>query len=161
MPLVFGLGAPLVALVGTNIGAGQRARALRIALIGGGVAFVLTEAVGLAAAIWPAAWLGLFGHDPHMLETGTAYLRVVGPAYGFFGLGLSLYFASQGAGRLFWPLFAGLLRLIIAIGGGWIALRATGSLEWMFVALSAALVAYGVMLSAAVASGAWFRLGWR
>jgi hypothetical protein len=96
-----------------------------------------------------------------MLETGTAYLRMVGPAYGFFGLGLSLYFASQGAGRLFWPLFAGLLRLIIAIGGGWIALRATGSLEWMFVALSAALVAYGVMLSAAVASGAWFRLGRR
>ena len=161
VPLVFGLGAPLVALVGTNIGAGQRTRALRIALIGGGVAFVLTEAVGLAAAIWPTAWLGLFGHDPHMLATGTAYLRVVGPAYGFFGLGLSLYFASQGAGRLFWPLFAGLLRLIIAIGGGWIALRATGSLEWMFVALSAALVAYGVMLSAAVASGAWFRLGWR
>jgi hypothetical protein len=31
----------------------------------------------------------------------------------------------------------------------------------MFVALSAALVAYGVMLSAAVASGAWFRFGWR
>ena len=28
VPLVFGLGAPLVALVGTNIGAGQRARAL-------------------------------------------------------------------------------------------------------------------------------------
>ena len=161
VPLVFGLGAPLVALVGTNIGAGQRTRALRIALIGGGAAFVLTEALGVAAAIWPTAWLGLFGHDPHMLATGTAYLRVVGPAYGFFGLGLSLYFASQGAGRLFWPLFAGLLRLIIAIGGGWIVLRATGSLEWMFAALSAALVAYGVMLSAAVASGAWFRLGWR
>ena len=35
IPLVFGLGAPLVALVGTNIGAGQRERALRIALIGG------------------------------------------------------------------------------------------------------------------------------
>ena len=32
IPLVFGLGAPLVALVGTNIGAGQRERALRIAL---------------------------------------------------------------------------------------------------------------------------------
>ena len=40
-----------------------------------------------------------------MIKVGIAYLRVVGPAYGFFGLGLSLYFASQGAGRLFWPLF--------------------------------------------------------
>ena len=64
IPLVFGLGAPLVALVGTNIGAGQRDRALRVALTGGAIAFVLTEAVGLAAAIWPAAWLGLFSDDP-------------------------------------------------------------------------------------------------
>ena len=161
VPLVFGLGAPLVALVGTNIGAGHRPRALRIALIGGALAFALTEAVGLAAAVWPAAWLGLFGHDAAMLETGTAYLRAVGPVYGFFGLGLSLYFASQGAGRLFWPLFAGLLRLVIAIGGGWLALRATGSLGWMFVALSVALVVYGTTIAAAVASGSWFRVGWR
>jgi putative MATE family efflux protein len=157
VPLVFGLGAPMVALVGTNIGAGQRARALRIALTGGALAFVLTEAVGVTAAIWPTAWLGLFGHDPNMLATGTAYLRSVGPAYGFFGLGLSLYFASQGAGRLFWPLFAGLLRMLIAIGGGWIALRMTGSLAWLFAALSAALLVYGLTLSAAIASGAWFR----
>jgi Na+-driven multidrug efflux pump len=113
--------------------------------------------VGVTAAIWPGAWLGLFGHDPSMLATGTAYLRTVGPAYGFFGLGLSLYFASQGAGRLFWPLFAGLLRLLIAIGGGWIALRMTGSLFGVFAALSAALVVYGLTLSSAIASGAWFR----
>jgi putative MATE family efflux protein len=157
VPLVFGLGAPLVALVGTNIGAGQRARALRIALTGGALAFFLTEAVGVAAAIWPTAWLGLFGHDPKMLETGTAYLRMVGPAYGFFGLGLSLYFASQGAGHLFWPLLAGMLRMVIAVGGGWLVLRATGSPAGLFLALSAALVVYGATLSAAVASGAWFR----
>ncbi len=69
--------------------------ALRVALIGGGMVFVMTETVGLAAAIWPTAWLGLFGGDPQMLDTGSAYLRMVAPAYGFFGLGLSLYFASQ------------------------------------------------------------------
>jgi Na+-driven multidrug efflux pump len=154
---VFGLGAPLVALVGTNIGAGQRARALRIALTGAALGFVVTEAIGLAAAIWPHAWLGLFGHDPRMVETGTAYLCGVGPTYGFFGLGLSLYFASQGAGRLFWPLFAGLLRMLIAVGGGWAVLRATGSLGWLFAALGAALVVYGATLAAAVGSGAWFR----
>ncbi|MFZ4407249.1 MAG: MATE family efflux transporter [Paracraurococcus sp.] len=157
IPLVFGLGAPMVALVGTNIGAGQGARALRIALTGGGIAFVLTEAVGLAAAIWPEAWLGLFGDDPAMLETGAAYLRIVGPAYGFFGLGLSLYFASQGAGRLLWPLLAGLLRLIIAVAGGYAALVLTGSLTWVFAALAVALVAYGVVIVSVIASGVWFR----
>lgn len=156
VPLVFGLGAPLVALVGTNVGAGQRARALRIAWTGGAVAFVLTEAVGVAAALFPQAWLGLFGHDPAMLASGSAYLRLVGPFYGFFGLGLALYFASQGAGRLLWPLLAGLLRVLLAVGGGWLALRFTGSLVGLFAALAVGLVTYGLTVAAAVAGGAWF-----
>lgn len=157
IPLVFGLGAPLVALVGTNVGAGQRDRALRIALIGGAMAFAMTEAIGIAAAIWPHAWLGLFSSDPRMVETGAAYLRLVGPTYGFFGLGLALYFASQGAGRLFWPLAAGTLRVAIALGAGWIALKLTGSLDWLFGALALGLVVYGIVLTTAVASGRWFR----
>jgi Na+-driven multidrug efflux pump len=156
IPLVFGLGAPLVALVGTNIGAGQQARALRIALTGGAIAFALTEAIGLAAATWPQAWLGLFGQDPQMIETGSAYLRIVGPTYGFFGLGLSLYFASQGAGRMYWPLLSGFFRLLVAVGGGWLLLRATGSLNGLFAGLALALVVYGVSLAGAVRSGAWF-----
>jgi len=156
IPLVFGLGAPLVALVGTNIGAGQRARALRIALVGGAVAFLLTEAVGLTAAIWPRAWLGLFGDDASMLETGATYLRIVGPTYGFFGLGLSLYFASQGAGRLLWPILTGFVRLLVAIGGGWVVLQITGSLLWLFAALTLGLIVYGTTLTAAIASGVWF-----
>ncbi len=158
VPLVFGLGAPLVALVGTNIGAGQKERALRIALTGGVIAFALSEAIGLAAAIWPTVWLGLFDDHPRMLAAGAAYLRHVGPAFGFFGLGLSLYFASQGAGRLLWPLSAGLVRLVIAVGGGWLAFWLVGTVDAIFAALAAALVTYGVMLSAAVASGVWF---WR
>ena len=157
VPLVFGFGAPLVALVGTNIGAGQTRRALRVAFVGGAIAFAVTEAIGLAAAIWPAAWLGLFGADPRMLATGSAYLRSVGPAYGFFGLGLALYFASQGAGRLFWPACAGLLRMIVAVGGGWLMLRLTGSLGWMFAALALGLGLYGLIMAVSIGSGAWFK----
>ena len=157
VPLVFGLGAPLVALVGTNIGAGQRQRALRIALVGGAVAFAITEAIGIAAAVWPQAWIGLFSTDPQVLDTGSAYLRIVGPTYGFFGLALALYFASQGAGRLFWPLSAGFLRMLVAIGGGWLALYVTGSLTFLFAALALGLVLHGLTLLAAIGSGAWFR----
>jgi putative MATE family efflux protein len=157
VPVVFGLGAPLVSLVGANIGAGQPQRALRIALTGGALAFALSEMIGLAAAIWPEQWLTLFSVEPSMIKVGSAYLRIVGPAYGFFGLGLSLYFASQGAGRLFWPLFYGLVRVFIAIVGGWAALRLTGSLDWMFAALALGLIVYGVAVAAAIRSGAWFR----
>ncbi|MGZ3554027.1 MAG: hypothetical protein ACXWNK_18560, partial [Vulcanimicrobiaceae bacterium] len=51
-------------LVGTNIGAGQKQRALRIALAGGAIAFAISEALGLIAAFWPQAWLALFSPDP-------------------------------------------------------------------------------------------------
>jgi putative MATE family efflux protein len=153
--VVFGLGAPLVALVGTNIGAGQSQRALRIALIGGGIAFAITETIGVAAALWPDAWLSLFSSDPHVVETGSTYLRIVGPFYGFFGLGLGLYFASQGAGRLFWPLTAGFIRMAVAIGVGWAAMRATGSLSWLFAALGFSLLVYGLTILAAILRGAW------
>jgi Na+-driven multidrug efflux pump len=156
VPIIFGLGAPLVALVGTNIGAGQKQRAVHIALIGGAMAFMISEMFGIVAAVWPYAWLSLFSPEPRVIETGSAYLRIVGPTYGFFGLGMALYFASQGAARLFWPLVTGFLRVIIAIGAGWLALHLTGSLNWLFVALALGLIVYGVVLTAAITSGTWF-----
>lgn len=159
VPLVFGLGAPLVALVGTNVGAGNHQRALRIAVIGGALAFAMTESIGLAAAIWPQAWLALFSAEPAMIDAGSAYLRIAGPFYGFFGMGLALYFASQGAGRLLWPLCSGFLRLLVAMGGGWLALRLTGSLDWLYAACALGLVAYGATLAVAIRAGAWFGRG--
>ncbi len=155
IPLVFGLGAPLVAMVGTNIGAGQRVRALRIAFVGAAIAFTITEAIGIAVALWPTAWPALFSSDPRVIEAGGRYLRMVGPAYGFFGLGLALYFASQGAGRLFWPLLAGFLRMLVAIGGGWLALHLTGSLTWLFATIALGLVLQGMTVVIAILAGAW------
>jgi Na+-driven multidrug efflux pump len=161
IPLVFGLGAPLVAMVGTNIGAGARERALRTAWVGAAIAAGLCEAIGLGAATFPKAWLGLFDTDPAMLDVGIRYLQTVGPAYGLFGLGMALYFASQGAGRLLWPLLANLTRLIIAACGGWLALRWSGNLYEVFVVQAAALATFGLIVAAAVAGGAWFgRLSW-
>jgi putative MATE family efflux protein len=157
IPLSFGFGAPLTALVGTNIGAGLRERALRAAWIGGWICFAITETIGVAAALFPAAWLTLFDHDPAMIAAGTPYLRIVGPFYGFFGLGMGLYFASQGAGALKWPLLAGVARLIIAVGGGYVLLRFTGNLNYIYAALAAGLATLGVMIALAVAGGAWFR----
>lgn len=156
VPLVFGLGAPLVAMVGTCIGAGRRERALRAAGIGAALAFGMTEAIGLWAAAFPQAWLGLFSSDPRLIEAGSLYLRTVGPFYGFFGLGLVLYFASQGAGRLKWPVIGNLLRLAVAALGGWLALRLGAGLWAVFAAQALALLVYGLTNAGAIAAGAWF-----
>jgi putative MATE family efflux protein len=155
VPLVFGLGGPLVAMVGTNIGAQQPERALRVAWIGAGIAAGLCETIGLGAAIAPRAWLSLFGTAPEMIDAGSRYLQVVGPAYGLFGFGMALYFASQGAGRLLWPLLANVTRLVIAGAGGYLALRLTGSLTGVFAALAVALCAFGLINAAAIAGGSW------
>ena len=162
VPLVFGLGSPLVAMVGTCIGAGKRERALRATWIGAALSFAMAEAIGLWAAFFPHAWLTLFNADPAMLEAGTLYLRAVGPVYGFFGLGLVLYFASQGAGRLLWPVIGNVVRLAVAALGGWLVLHWWGGgLTAIFVTQGVALVLYGLVNAWAIAGGAWFgRVGW-
>jgi putative MATE family efflux protein len=153
IPLVFGLGGPMVAMVGASMGAGLHERAVRIALTGGAIAFALTEAIGLCAAAFPYAWLSLFDNDPGMLETGALYLRTVGPVYGFFGMGLALYFASQGAGRLLWPVMSSLVRLVLAGFGGIVAIRLGGGLASVFIAQAVALVVYGSINVMAIVRG--------
>jgi putative MATE family efflux protein len=159
IPIVFGLGSALVTMVGTSVGAGDRARAVRVAWTGTAMAAGVTSTIGILAALLPHAWLGLFTTDPDVLAAGSRYLRTVGPFYGFFGAGLALYFASQGAGRLFWPLLASFARLVIAGVGGWLVTGWLGSgLTALFAAMAVALMTFGMMNIAAVRLGAW-RIG--
>jgi Na+-driven multidrug efflux pump len=156
IPLVFGLGSPLVAIVGTSIGAGLRERALAATWIAAAMAFAMTEVIGVVAALWPNAWLSLFTSDYAMRQAGAQYLHAVGPVYGFFGVGLVLYFASQGAGRVSWPVFGNVVRLAVAAAGGALALRWGHGLMPIFIAQGVALVIYALINMAAVAGGAWF-----
>src|SRR5260221_4431325 len=113
----FGIGAPLTTMVGTNIGARQHARAQRLAWIGALMAGAITALIGAVVAIWPDLWLGPFTSDPGALASGRIYLSIVGPVYGFFGLAMALYFASQGTGEMVWPVVDTLGRLTIAVFG--------------------------------------------
>ena len=110
VPISFGVGAALTALVGTNIGAGQYSRARRMAWSGALMAGGIAAVIGLVVAIRPDLWLGLFTHDPAALASGRTYLSIVGPVYGFFGVAMALYFASQGTGEMMWPVVANLSR---------------------------------------------------
>jgi Na+-driven multidrug efflux pump len=156
IPLVFGFGSALVTMVGTNIGAGRLARARRVAWVGAGLAAAVTGSIGLFGACFPHLWLGLFSTNPDVLAIGTTYLKIVGPTYGCFGLGLALYFASQGTGRLLWPLLAGGVRLAIAAGGGYIALRwYGGGLPTLFAAIAVALTVYAMVGARSMQADVW------
>jgi Na+-driven multidrug efflux pump len=147
-------------MVGTSVGAGNFARAERVAWVGAGIAAGVTGAIGLLAALFPYAWLGLFTGDADVLATGARYLGIVGPFYGFFGAGLALYFASQGAGRLLWPLLAGFARLFIAAGGGWLVVHSfDAGLSGLFAVMAFALVVLGLTVAVAIRAGAWRRVG--
>jgi Na+-driven multidrug efflux pump len=158
IPLLFGLGTAVVIMVGINVGAGQMARARRIAWTGAAIAVGFTGSLGLFVAIFPQAWLGLFSDEPAVLAVGTLYLQTVGPAYGAIGLGLMLYFASQGAERVLWPVLAGTARMMVAALGGWLAVAWLGAdLSLLFQIVAGAALLFGGITSATMLAGAWGR----
>jgi putative MATE family efflux protein len=146
IPLLFALGTASVTMVGTNVGAGRESRARRIAWAAAAISAGAAGAIGLAAAMLPEAWIGLFSRDPEVLRVGAAYLHRVAPFYAFTGLGLALYFASQGAGRMLWPFSAGVARMtLVAAGAAWWIAQPGGSLEGIFWIVAASQVAFGAI----------------
>lgn len=156
VPIAFGFGSALTAMVATNLGAHQSGRAKHVTWAGAGLVCAVTSAIGVAAAVWPQGWMALFSNDPALLATGSAYLRIVGICYGFFGLGLALFFASQGAGRLAWPLAASTARLLVVAIGGWLVVHAaSGPAEALYAVIAASLVVMGVTLALATHLSDW------
>ncbi len=146
IPLVFGIGAALPALVGVNMGAGQRRRAVHIAWVGGGAAACLTGSVGIVLAIFPGLLLNLFSTDDLVWQAGRQYLVIVGPVFAFQGLGFALYFAAQGGGNVGLPVTATFLRCVIAVGAGYIGVHFMGyGLDYLFGCLAVAMAVYGLV----------------
>jgi putative MATE family efflux protein len=151
IPLLFGIGTATLTMVGVNIGAGQMARARKIGWTGGVLGLLLTGTIGLAVALFPTAWLHLFTHDGDAVRDGTTYLRIVASAYGAFGFGFVVSFATQGAGRAMWPLAASLARTTVAAGGGWIAVTIFGAgMAGLAAMVLAATLAYAAICGTAM-----------
>jgi putative MATE family efflux protein len=156
IPLLFGFGTAIVTMVAANVGAGQIRRARRIAWIAAAIGAGVTELIGLAAAFFPGGWIGIFSDEPVVFATGAQYLRLVAPTYGFFGLGMMLYFASQGANRVLWPVLGGTARLIVAGFVGWAIVAWLGQgIVSLFGIAAAAFVLYGVTCAVAVLVNPW------
>jgi putative MATE family efflux protein len=151
IPLVFAVGQALVVLVGTNIGAGNAARAKRIAWTGAGVAASICLLIGWTFALFPLGWVGLFSSDPAVLDAGTRYLHIVAPFYPLLGVQVALYFASQGAGHMLRPVLAATARLFIVLVGG----AASVSLGAIFGVIALGIASAAALMIWFVARTAW------
>lgn len=144
VPIAFAIGVSCIPLVGMAIGAGQVVRARRVAWTGAVLAGLLLGALGVLVALAPQLWTGLFTKSPAVLEAAHNYLRWVGPTFGPFGVGLCLYFASQGSGKVLGPVLAGTGRLAVVAIGGWL-LMSQGAEAWtMYALIALGLLVYGL-----------------
>jgi putative MATE family efflux protein len=144
VPIAFAVGVASVPLVGMAIGAGQVARARRAAWTAALLATAILGGLGLVVTLVPDLWTRLFTQDAAVIAAAASYFQWAGPVYGLFGLGLSLYFSSLGAGHALGPVLAGTLRLAMVAGGG-VLLALWQTPTWsIFALLAAGMAAYGV-----------------
>ena len=136
IPIAFSVGVACVPMVGTAIGAGDVDRARRIAWTAGGLAAAALGLLGVLMVLLPGLWVDMFTDDTAVAGVGYTYLRIAGLTYPVFGLGLCLYFASQGAGRVGGAIAAQGLRLVVVVLGGWMLIAMATPL-WTVFALSA------------------------
>jgi len=156
IPLIFGIGTAMTSIVGANIGALNIDRAEKVGILGGSTAGFVSILIGLTLAVFPEAWIQFFTDDIKAFEVTKKYIQIVGPFYIFQGIGLSLYFASQGANAMKWPTIATIARFIIACAGGgvsvyWLEL----GIESIFISSSAAMAIFGLMIFISIKKGAW------
>ena len=156
IPLVFGIGTAMTTMVGTNMGAKNIHRAERIGWLGGSLAGFFSGIIGLLLAISADYWINFFTTDESAYEATKAYIQIVGLCFTFQGFGLSLYFASQGANAMKWPMIATGSRFILASLGGWLAVNYFSlGLNGVFYSAALAMTLYGLILVISLKLGAW------
>ncbi|OJU34208.1 MAG: hypothetical protein BGN99_22900 [Alphaproteobacteria bacterium 65-37] len=156
VPLAFGIGSGLTTLVGVAAGANDWRRAVRAAWTGSLVAGLGIGVFGWIVAVLPEGWARLFTSDPQVVAATVAYVTHVAPFYCLFGVGMTLSFASQGAGRMTAPFFAGIARLCIATVGGWFAIESLGwGLQGVFIAIAVGMITFGSLIAGPLLVHPW------
>jgi putative MATE family efflux protein len=144
IPIAFSVGVACVPMVGTAIGAGDVDRARHIAWTAGGLSALVLGVLGLLVAFMPGLWVDMFSDVPAVTEAAYGYLRIAGLTYAFFGLGLCLYFASQGAGRVGGAITAQGLRLAVVVLGGWALIEFSAPLWSVYMLSAVAMLPMGL-----------------
>ena len=104
IPIMFGIGSSLTALVGRAAGGRNWTTARRTAWLGAALALSIALPVGVFTFFFPHVIADALARDAAVAAIATRGLVYLGPALAGFGLGISLYFASMGADRMNGPI---------------------------------------------------------
>ena len=154
-PISFAFGVASVPMVGMAVGAGMVVRARRVAWTAGAASALVVGLIGLIVAVEPVLWVSMFTSDPGVTAAAYSYFAWAGPAFGFFGLGTCLYFASQGAAKVGGPVLAGTGRLLLVAVGGWWLVSINAPAWTLFALVGAAMVLFGLGVAASVWLTRW------
>jgi Na+-driven multidrug efflux pump len=156
IPIVFSIGTAMTTMVGTNIGANNVTRAEQIGMVGAASSGLLSGLIGLILALTPDFWISFFTSDQEVLSVTKIYIQILGVCYLFQGVGLSLYFASQGANSMKWPIVITATRFIVFTVAALLSVYyfATGVVG-IFYSSAGAMILFGILMFIAVKKGAW------
>ncbi len=155
IPVAFSIGIGALPMVGAAIGAGDVARARRVAWMAATLGAAALALIALIVIVSPDLWAKLLVSDGAVLDAARTYLRIGTVGFPFLGVSLCLYFASQGAGKIIGPVLAQTLRLGTTICGG-LALTPYDAPVWtLYVLSAAAMAAQGLATAASVRWTNW------
>ena len=156
IPIIFGIGGALIAIVGANVGAKKFSRAISMTWKGTFFSVFIVGFIGLFFSVYPDLWTAFFTDNAEIKETSKLYLKVVAPFYAFFALGLGLYFTCQAFNTLFLPVIGTFIRMVFVISVTMVLFNLNiSSPYYIFMTMSSGLVIYGLFISLSLQFGPW------
>jgi putative MATE family efflux protein len=155
IPLAFGVGGVLTSCVGTNFGASQFYRARKSAWFGATFIATIAAIAGITFSIFPSLWLDFYTTDLNAYLIGALYLSIVAPFFPLFAFGKTLYFASQGTGKMLVPISGAITRLSIVTVFGFICVYLELEIKYLFFVIGIAMSSVGFILSLNMFGRVW------
>lgn len=104
-----GLSNAAATMVGQNLGAGKPDRASASVWKAAWFNAAFYFLVGLVLSVFSNRIIGIFTHEPEIIRYGTSALHIIAYGFAFYGLGMVLETAFNGAGDTWTPTYLNLL----------------------------------------------------
>lgn len=149
-----GFGAAAAAIVGQNLGAGQRQRAAHAGWITTGYASLVGITAALAMFVFAEEFAGVFTSDPQVISVTASYLRICALSQAFVGAELVLEGALGGAGYTLPPMLTSTTLTILRVPlAAWAAVSWGIEGIWWVICLTA--TARGLAMMILWRAGRW------